>query len=83
MLGHSLGLRWLSRLSDILPPLRSRVRALYRASAGRGGQHVGRVRQHVGRVRQHVGRVRQHVGRVRQHSSENREFSPVSSHMEI
>ena len=26
----SEGLRWLSRLSDVLPPLRSRVRALYR-----------------------------------------------------
>ena len=26
------GLRWLSRLSDVLPPLRSWVRALYRTS---------------------------------------------------
>ena len=35
-----MGLRSLSRLSDVLPPLRSRVRALYRA-----------IRSHVGRVR--------------------------------
>ena len=27
-----IGLRWLSRLSDVLPPLRSWVRSLYRAS---------------------------------------------------
>ena len=26
------GLRWLSRVSDVLPPLRSRVRSLYRTS---------------------------------------------------
>ena len=30
--GASVGLRWLSRLSDVLPPLRSWVRSLYRAS---------------------------------------------------
>ena len=27
-----VGLRWLSRLSDVLPPLRARVRSLYRES---------------------------------------------------
>ena len=56
-----LGLRWLSRLSDVLPPLRSRVRALYRSSDRTWEEFVNTLPKVVGFLRvlqfPHTGKV--------------------------